>query len=311
MENKCKNLIINFDGKRETLDLVPPDLNNLKLDIQKKFNLTINELNNLAFYAKPIVYNGTSINVELKSTKDYNIYVLDQQRYADEIIINCENNIDKNEINNLKKKIEELTKKVNKLNDKNSENEKIINNLEKKNLKYKNALYKFMTFIHNNNINYNLFTSLNRNSFLDSFNINNYNNNNNNYINNYFNNLNYDCEFIENNYILSVDEEEVKNKIIFDFYFKIKNTGKENWPTDTLLKCIPDESDIYFFPLKITDGAWNFTDENKEVIYIFPVKILFKNYTKYKKENKLSCFLLSDRKGKIGNKIGRMEIIIK
>jgi hypothetical protein len=314
--------MVNLNNKTQKLDLVPPDLNNLKMDIKKKFNLTKNELQNLIFYANPIVINGTSIKVELKSTKDYNTFVLDQQRCADEIVINCEYKQEENEIDSLKKKIEELekinkglTKNYYKLKDKNSQNEKIIARLEKKNFQYKNELYKFITFINKNNINYNIFSSFNSKSILESF----YNNNNNNFnninninnINNNFNNLVYDCEFIENNYILSVYEDEVKSKNIFEFCFKIKNTGKENWPTDTLLKCIPDESDIFFYPLKITDGPWNFTDENKEVIYIFPVKILFKNYNKFKKENKLSCFLLSDRKGKIGNKIGRMEIVVK
>ena len=87
-----------------------------------------------------------------------------------------------------------------------------------------------------------------------------------------------------------------------------KNIGAK-WPTDTLLKCIPDDSNIYFFHLKITDGVWSYNDESYEV-FVFPVKILFKNYNKFSKINKLSCHLLSDRYGKIGNKIGKMEIII-
>ena len=320
-------------NEEKILNFVPPDLYNLKLDIQKLFNLTDQQIQNLEIYAKPIILKGTTIEIKLESSNDYNVFVLDQQKFADLIVIRCKlNEKIKNEenkdkiINNLKKRInnlenenkylikknndlinkyniclsnlKEIENENNLLKENSEDKDKIISKLNKSIFQQKTQSCHLLYLFNKNHLklNFKITTSLKEfyNQYLIDNNL----------------NLDYNYEFIENNSSINTKKEEIiKDKKIFDFYFKIKNIGA-NWPTDTLLKCIPDDSTIYFFHLKITDGVWSYSDENYP-IYVFPVKILFKNYNKFNKINKLSCYLLSDRYGKIGNKIGKMEIIIK
>ena len=362
MNVKCNSLKVILNKVEKILKLVSPDLYNLKLDIKKLFNLTDEHMENIILFAKPVNIKGTSIEIKLESDKDYNVFVLDQQNFADYIIIRCElkgyiesdkeiieklkskilylenenqnikdlnknlkinennhlsnlkekenyiNSLNKkleekeNNIKSLKKKLEEKENNIKSLKKKLEDKEQINSSLKKKNFSYKNLLKNFLKLAYLNNfkINFHIDSSIYQSISSSVFNINNiyYNNNN---------KLNY--EFIENDSSLEIKKEEIKNKKIFDFYFKIKNQGAE-FPVDTLLKCIPNDSYIYFFHLKITDGVWSYKDENLGIIYVFPVKILFKNYNKFNNVNELSCYLLSDRYGKIGNKIGKMKIIV-
>jgi len=317
MDPKCTKLKVLLKNEEKILNLVSPDLYNLKLDIQRLFNLTPQQLKNITLYAKPVAIKGTSIEVKLEKSNDYNIFVLDQQKVADYIIIRCELKEDKdNKDNNFyldeKKNLIEKNK-PSKNNNKENENyllkkkleekDQIIKKLEQTKNSYRNQLKNLLNlaYINNLKINFHVDSSLYQS-------INYINLNNNFIINNNSNKIDY--EFIDNNSTLEVKKKEIiENKKIFDFYFKIKNKGAD-WPIDTLLKCIPDDSYIYFFHLKMNEGVWSYRDEYKEIIYVFPVKILFKNYSKFSKINKLSCYLVSDRYGKIGNKIGKMNLII-
>ena len=361
MNVKCNSLKVILNKVEKILKLVSPDLYNLKLDIKKLFNLTDEQMKNINLFAKPVAIKGTSIEVKLENEKDYNVFVLDQQNFADYIIIRCElkgnkgsdkeiieklkskilylenenqnikdlnknlkinennhlsnlkekenyiNSLNKkleekeNNIKSLKKKLEEKENNIKSLKKKLEDKEQINSSLKKKNFSYKNLLKNFLKLAYLNNLHINfhvnssLYQSINS-SFSQPPII--------------FGNKNkYDYEFIENDSSLEIKKEEIKNKKIFDFYFKIKNQGAE-FPVDTLLKCIPNDNYIYFFHLKITDGVWSYKDENLGIIYVFPVKILFKNYNKFNNVNELSCYLLSDRYGKIGNKIGKMKIIV-
>ena len=334
MEVKCKTLNVQLNKKEKILNLVSPDLYNLKLDIKNLFNLSDQQMKNLNIYAKPISLKGTSIEIKLETSNDYNVFVLDQQKFADFIIIRCElNEKNKNEsdkektINNLKNRIYNLENEnkilIKKNNDLKYNYNNVLsklrelendNNLLKKQLEESNdkdqTISKLNKYIFQLKTQFSkLLFIINQNQLQPNFDINTslyefYKQ----YLNKFYNN-NYKYEFLQNNSTLEVKKEEIKNKTIFDFYFKIKNIGPQ-WPNDTLLKCIPDDSYIFFFHLKLTDGVWSYQNEKKEVIYIFPVKILYKNYNKFSKINKLSCYLVSDRYGKIGNEIGKMEIII-
>ena len=334
MNVRCNSLRVILNKVEKILNLVSPDLYNLKLDIKRLFNLTDEQMKNINLFAKPVAIKGTSIEVKLENEKDYNVFVLDQQNFADYIIIRCELKGNKesdkeiieklksriidleNENQNLKKlnnnlnfnqsnylsKLKEKENYIKSLKKKIDDDEQIISSLKKKNFSYKNQLKNFLKLAYLNNLHINfhvnpsLYQSINS-SFSQPPII--------------FGNKNkYDYEFIENDSSLEIKKEEiVKNKKIFDFYFKIKNNGSD-FPVDTLLKCIPNDSYIYFFHLKITDGVWSYKDENLGIIYVFPVKILFKNYNKFNNVNELSCYLVSDRYGKIRNKIGKMKIIV-
>ena len=102
------------------------------------------------------------------------------------------------------------------------------------------------------------------------------------------------------NGVISFDKNDIEsNKNNITYTFKIINNGKENWPEDVFLKCLNNNSDIYFLSTKqkeiIIDGdnQW----------YEFKVYIKFKNYNKIeKKMHKLKGYLESDKIGRIGNK---------
>ena len=324
MNPNFTTLKVKLKNEEKILNFVPPDLYNLKLDIQKLFNLTEQQMKNITFFAKIVSFKGTSVEVKLEKLNDYNDFVLAQQKFALFIEIKCELNESEEDkdkiINDLKSRIsylEEENKNLieknntlnnNKENEKNSfkkileEKEQIITKLEQSKNSYRNQLKNLLDLAYLNNlkINFPINSSLFQSG--EPFGL-----NGDGIINNNLKNYNY--EFIDNNSFLEVKKEDINKKKIFDYYFRIKNIGAD-WPIDTLLKCVPDESNIYFFHFKIKDGIWSYKDENLGVIYVFPVKILFKNYNKFNKINKLSCFLISDRYGRIGNKIGKMEIKI-
>lgn len=172
------------------------------------------------------------------------------------------------------------------------EKNSVIENLEKKIFNYKKQLINLIKIINQNKINININISPSINNHLLK---------------------KYDCEFLidKNNNTLKISKKEILNKKIIDFSFNIINNGMEEWPFDTLLKCNPDESNIYFFYAKYKSEEIWYYKENNQIIYVFPVRILFKNYNKIKENNILNCFLVSDREGKIGNKFGTMKLIIE
>ena len=198
--------------------------------------------------------------------------------------------LNNNQLSNENKSLlNKLKEKEIEINEKNS----IIENLEKKIYNYKKQMINLIKIINQNkiNINFNLSSSLN-NQLLKK---------------------KYDCQFLldQNKNTLKISKKEIQNKKIIDFSFNIINNGMEEWPFDTLLKCNPDESNIYFFYAKYKSEEIWYYKENNQIIYVFPVRILFKNYNKIKENNILNCFLVSDREGKIGNKFGTMKLIIE
>ena len=210
-------------------------------------------------------------------------------------ILRFNNNLS-NENKNLLFNIKEKEKEIIKLKNISNEKDLIIENLEKKNFKYKKHLMKLLQIINQNNIkiNMNISPSINNVNILN-------------------NSLKYDCEFLLdiNNNILKISKEEIQYRKIINFSFNIISTGTENWPIDTILKCNPDESNIFFFHVKYNSDEILEYKEKDKIIKVFPVRILFKNYNKINEKNILNCFLVSDREGKIGNKFGSMKLIVE
>jgi len=210
-------------------------------------------------------------------------------------ILRFNNNLS-NENKNLLFNIKEKEKEIIKLKNISNEKDLIIENLEKKNFKYKKHLMKLLQIINQNNIkiNMNISPSINNTNILN-------------------NSLKYDCEFLLdiNNNILRISKEEIQYGKIINFSFNIISTGTENWPIDTILKCNPDESNIFFFHVKYNSDEILEYKEKDKIIKVFPVRILFKNYNKINEKNILNCFLFSDREGKIGNKFGSMKLIVE
>jgi hypothetical protein len=142
------------------------------------------------------------------------------------------------------------------------------------------------------------------------------NKNNNNIINNInnINNtliLNYNCEFLKND-TLNLSISEFLNKKFKEYSIKVIDSGTRKFPNDTILKCVPDDNNIFFYHVKYNnDETWIYIENNKRIV-VFPIKILFKNINKCKigNKNNLNYVLISDREGKIGNKKGFLTVNI-
>ena len=157
MNVRCNSLRVILNKVEKILNLVSPDLYNLKLDIKRLFNLTDEQMKNINLFAKPVAIKGTSIEVKLENEKDYNVFVLDQQNFADYIIIRCELKgyieSDKEIIEKLKSKILYLENENQNIKDLNknlkiNENNYLSNLKEKEN--YINSLNKKLEEKENN-----------------------------------------------------------------------------------------------------------------------------------------------------------------
>ena len=136
MNVRCNSLRVILNKEEKILKLVSPDLYNLKLDIKQLFNLTDEQMKNINLFAKPVAIKGTSIEVKLENEKDYNVFVLDQQNFADYIIIRCELKGNKESDKEI---IEKLKSKIIDLENENQNLKKLNNNL---NLNQSNYLSK-------------------------------------------------------------------------------------------------------------------------------------------------------------------------
>jgi hypothetical protein len=116
------------------------------------------------------------------------------------------------------------------------------------------------------------------------------------------------CKYLNNKKIIINKSQILKNYII-EHKILIENTSKNNieWPIDTFLRCVNEDSDIYFYH---TDERFkNTINENKDNIYIFRILILFKNYPNIKEgEYSLKYQLINDFYGIIGDDFGNLII---
>ena len=118
----------------------------------------------------------------------------------------------------------------------------------------------------------------------------------------------YSCMFFEDNEILNIKLEDLKkNDNRIKYIFKIQNNGEKPWPEDTFLKCVKEDSDIFFFHCK--PGGINNIYYN-EVYNEFEIIINFKN--DYPNIGNYQChaILMSDRKGQMGKNVGTLNIKI-
>jgi len=118
----------------------------------------------------------------------------------------------------------------------------------------------------------------------------------------------YSCIFNNKSHIfIPIDKCKKDKKITYKF--RVYNNGQD-FPNDTLIKCLNNDSEIYFKHVKIIDFIQNKDDKR---FYEIPVEILFKDLDDIKiNENyELECYLMSDKEGKIGNKNnGKLNIQI-
>jgi hypothetical protein len=162
--------------------------------------------------------------------------------------------------------------------------------------------------LNNNKINLNNNKNRNIDNFSNDFNFPNIPQN---YQNNFVQikeiNEDFSCVYYENDITINVKLDEIINKTkIIKYNFKIQNNGKKPWPDDTFLKCINDDSDIFFYYSKMNTNKVIWKDN---VVYNeFEVIINFKN--PIPKKGKYFCHaqLMSDTRGKMGNSIGTLFV---
>ncbi len=113
----------------------------------------------------------------------------------------------------------------------------------------------------------------------------------------------YSCVFFEDNEILNIKLEDLKkNDNRIKYIFKIQNNGEKPWPEDTFLKCVKEDSDIFFF--HCNNIYYN------EVYNEFEIIINFKNSYPNIGDYQCHAILMSDRKGQMGKNVGTLNIKI-
>ena len=287
-----KLLILLYNNEPKLLNYFPKNLENLYKEIKNCFKFSKNN-KKINLISKSFFLNNKNENFDEKkinSEEDY-IYLTDLTK-ADLIFIIIDN---EDSINNLKDKIEELKidkENLRKLYEKlEFENKNFLFNIKEKEkeiekLKKQNKVLN----IDKSNILYQL--NKNNNNIIDNI----------NKINNELI-LNYNCEFLKND-VLNFSISEIQDKKIKEYSIKIIDSGIRKFPNDTILKCVPEDNNSFFYHVKYNnDDVWIYKEDNKRIV-VFPIKILFKNYKKCKigDINNLNYFLISDREGKIGNK---------
>jgi hypothetical protein len=322
-----KNEIINkFEGLTENL------MKNAKiiLNYSNECHIEINKEKDYQDFVIEDNYEEKNISITIPKDNVKQKNNKDQSKELEEIN-KLKNIYDNNQqkIKNIKKLIDQLQTQINFYENELSNNI-IINN----NNNYNNN--KNINFNNNNNINRN-YNNYNNNNINLNFNNNNNNinrnfNNNNNNINrnfdnfsndfnipnipqNYYNNFvpvkecdkDFSCVYYENNVTINVSLDEIINKKkIIKYNFKIQNNGKKPWPDDSFLKCINDDSDIFFYYSKMNTNKVIWSDN---VVYNeFEVIINFKNPIPRKGKYFCHAQLMSDTKGKMGNSIGTLFV---
>jgi hypothetical protein len=121
----------------------------------------------------------------------------------------------------------------------------------------------------------------------------------------------YSCVFFEDNEILNIKLEDLKkNDNRIKYIFKIQNNGEQPWPEDTFLKCVKEDSDIFFFHCKTGPVKSIYNNDYIEIYNEFEIIINFKNSYPNIGDYHCHAILMSDSKGQMGKNIGTLNIKI-
>jgi hypothetical protein len=272
----------------------PNNFNDLIEDISNQFKIDQNELITLQFIFN--ITNGEKMIIEINDEEKYQYFKNLYENNCESIEVNIRNynfktnseyrNEINEEINQIRSTLYKQEKNINDLknNVENNQNLDKIVNLNKKMEAYNTLL---VSQEKEKNKKSNLFFSS---------------------INETIDNNILSCEYIENEKLIRTKSTILKNYVI-EHNILIKNTSKNNneWPIDTFLRCVNDDSDIYFY--HINDRIKKTQKEGVENIYIFQILVLFKNYKNIKEgEYDLKYQLINDFYGVIGDDYGNLII---
>ena len=193
------------------------------------------------------------------------------------------------------------SKKENEIKVKNSSAEKLKKKFTKKNEEKtpeKNNETTLYKEDNNNDLNNNISNINNYN--IDNFDSNNYQKEKKNYLS---------CKFFKNKDII-ISKSLIKENFTIHHKIKVFNDGMDNlcWPEDTFIRCINDDSEIYFY--HSNDKEIQVINQNT-IFFLFKVIILFKNYYNIQEgKYTLNYQLISDFFGNIGNETGYLTVIV-
>ena len=121
-----------------------------------------------------------------------------------------------------------------------------------------------------------------------------------------------------------IDEMKNENKIVKKIYeiderkpirytFKVlKMDSNEYWPPDILLYCIPEDTEIYFPHVKLTDKNVKQMKIKDKICYEITVNIKFKNYKHiHCQEYSLNAKLISDSFKNISKNVGKVILRVE
>lgn len=193
------------------------------------------------------------------------------------------------------------SKKENEIKVKNSSAEKLKKKFTKKNEEKtpeKNNETTLYKEDNNNDLNNNISNINNYN--IDNFDSNNYQKEKKNYLS---------CKFFKNKDII-ISKSLIKENFTIHHKIKVFNDGMDNlcWPEDTFIRCINDDSEIYFY--HSNDKEIQIKNQNT-IFFLYKVIILFKNYYNIQEgKYTLNYQLISDFFGNIGNETGYLTVIV-
>ncbi len=272
----------------------PNNFNDLIEDISNQFKIDQNELITLQFIFN--ITNGEKMIIEINDEEKYQYFKNLYENNCESIEVNIRNynfktnseyrNEINEEINQIRSTLYKQEKNINDLknNVENNQNLDKIVNLNKKMEAYNTLL-----------VSQEKEKKKKSDLFFSS-------------INETIDNNILSCEYIEKEKLIRTKSTILKNYVI-EHNILIKNTSKNNneWPIDTFLRCVNDDSDIYFY--HINDRIKKTQKEGVENIYIFQILVLFKNYKNIKEgEYDLKYQLINDFYGVIGDDYGNLII---
>ena len=272
----------------------PNNFNDLIEDISNQFKIDQNELITLQFIFN--ITNGEKMIIEINDEEKYQYFKNLYENNCESIEVNIRNynfktnseyrNEINEEINQIRSTLYKQEKNINDLknNVENNQNLDKIVNLNKKMEAYNILL-----------VSQEKEKKKKSDLFFSS-------------INETIDNNILSCEYIENEKLIRTKSTILKNYVI-EHNILIKNTSKNNneWTIDTFLRCVNDDSDIYFY--HINDRIKKTQKEGVENIYIFQILVLFKNYKNIKEgEYDLKYQLINDFYGVIGDDYGNLII---
>ena len=120
------------------------------------------------------------------------------------------------------------------------------------------------------------------------------------------------CSFVDKKNKKKIQHYQIDNNEPIKMEIFFFNDGRIEWPKDSIIKCINNDSDIYFLSQKLTSKHIEYSKKKDKLCISDFIHIKFKNYHRIEPgKYTLELCLYSDLKGKIGDKNGIVELIVE